>query len=122
MIVVNTVQLEPASALASIVASGVALAKNDRTLSVPVSCPVQQAGTCQGKLTARTTKTVAITTANHRTRRRILSLGSKKFKITRGRTSTVKLSVPPATRKAIKGLRHLGVTVTLVATSTAKRR
>jgi hypothetical protein len=121
VIQVNTVQLEPVSALASIVASGVALATNHRTLNVPVSCPVQQAGTCRARLTARTSKTVAITTATHRTKRRILGLGSASFKIAQGRTSTVKLSVPTATRNAIKGLKHLGVTVSLLTTSTVKR-
>ena len=121
VIQVNTVQLQPVSALASILASRVALAKNDRTLSVPVSCPVQKAKTCQGRLTARTTKPVAVSSASHRAKRRILGLGSKRFRIAQGRTSTVKLSVPAATRRAIKRLKHLGLTVSLTTTSTAKR-
>lgn len=109
--VVQVTTVVPETALARVESSSVKVDVKRTKLTATVSCPVQKATTCTGRLAGKV-----------RVRRSTLSLGSAAFRVASGRTRSVTLKVPARTRRAITKLKQLPVTLTVTGGTTLTKR
>jgi hypothetical protein len=87
-------------------------------LSLPLSCPATSVDPCVGTVTLTTAGKVLVA-KKHKARKRVLKLASGKFNIAPGKSSTVKLKLSKAGRKALAKTGRLSTKLTFVLTNRA---
>jgi endoglucanase len=81
---------------------------------------LRSAQKCSGTLAGQTVNTYAVTTVKHKPRK--VSLGSVKFSLKAGKSTTVVLKLSAASKKLLAAKRSLKVEITITLTSAGHRR
>jgi hypothetical protein len=76
---------------------------------IPVSCPPQAAGGCQGVITLQTARGIPVVVIARKQKRRIVKLGRASFDIPAGTTRTVRIRLSKRKQKLLKKLRRVKV-------------
>jgi hypothetical protein len=107
---------DTAPPLLTIVRAGLTLSRKGE-VAVRISCPVGEVEGCRGTVSLATARKVAARLVGGRAR--IVTLGSRSFRIAAGRTQVVRVRVKPATRRLLKRLRTVTIRVSVKATDAA---
>jgi Ca2+-binding RTX toxin-like protein len=80
---------------------------------VPVSCPPQAAGGCQGVITLQTANGIPVVVIARKQKRRIVKLGRASFDIPAGTTRTVRVRLSKRNQKLLRKLHRVKVRATI---------